>query len=399
MKISDTVRMLKPSGIRKFFDIAEKDPEVISLGVGEPDFVTPSAALDAASHCISSGGTHYTSNDGLFALREKISGYLRTRFGLDYNPDGEIIVTVGASEAVDIALTTVISPGDEVLIPEPCFVSYGPCTLLSGGVPVPVPTSGVHGFKVRVEDLERHVTARTRAVILSYPNNPTGAIMSLHELRPLAEFARKHDLAVISDEIYAELTYVRSHESIASLPGMKQHTFLVGGLSKSHAMTGWRVGYLCGPYDAVLAARKVHQYRVMCPPTVSQAAALEALNCCELDVRRMLNEYNCRRKVIFDGFKQMGFEVTEPGGAFYIFPSVRHTGLSGEEFAERLLEYKVAVVPGGAFGASGEGHIRCSYATSMDNIHEALNRIDIFLSHLRRSTARGTKTVHLGADA
>jgi aminotransferase len=387
MRLSNTVSRLKPSGIRRFFDLAEKDPDIISLGVGEPDFVTPDMVLDAAQTGISDGNTHYTSNDGLFALRTKISEYLKMRFGLNYNPNGEIIVTIGASEAVDIALTAVISPGDEVLIPEPCFVSYAPCALLSGGTPIAVPTYEEHSFKLSVEVLEKHVSDKTRAIILSYPNNPTGAIMTLREMKAIAEFAQKHDLAVISDEIYAELTYGRNHESIVSIKGMKDRTFLIGGFSKSNAMTGWRIGYLSGPYDAVQAARKVHQFRVMCPPTISQIAAVEALNSGELEVKRMVNEYNTRRKLIYEGFKHMGFQVIEPKGAFYIFPSVRHTGLSSEEFAEKLLEYKVAVVPGNAFGESGEGYIRCSYATSIENINEALNRIDMFVSRFKHTSS------------
>jgi aminotransferase len=383
MKISTLVQNIKPSGIRRFFDLAEKDPDVISLGVGEPDFTTPLTILEAAQKSLVEGDTHYTSNDGMFLLRQKLSEYLKARFGLDYNFDGEIIITIGASEAVDIALTTVLSPGDEVLIPEPCFVSYAPCTALSGGVPVMVPTRPEHGFKVTAEELEKHVTPRTRALLMSYPNNPTGAVMTRRELSPIADFVKKYDLAVISDEVYAELTYGHRHVSIASLPGMKEHTFFIGGFSKAFAMTGWRIGYLCGPVDGVQQARKVHQYRVMCPPTVSQAAALEALNSGELEVNRMVEEYDRRRKVMCRGLRDMGFDVPDPEGAFYVFPSVQHTGFSGEEFAEKLLEKaKVAVVPGSAFGPSGEGHIRCSYATSMENIHEALNRMEVFLKKI-----------------
>jgi len=372
MRISSVVRDLKPSGIRKFFDLAEQDPDVISLGVGEPDFVTPEVILKAGQKCLADGITHYTSNDGSLALRRKLSEYLKHRLGLDYKFDGEIIITVGASEAVDIALATLISPGDEVLIPEPCFVSYAPCTALCGGVPKMVPTLPGHGFKITAEELEKYVTSRTRALLLSYPNNPTGAVMSRRELEPIADFVRKHELAVVSDEVYAELTYGIKHVSIASLPGMKDL-----------AMTGWRIGYLCGPMDGVQQARKVHQYRVMCPPTVSQAAALEALNSGEPEVKRMVDEYDRRRKALCRGLRDMGFDLPEPQGAFYVFPSVGHTGLSGEEFAESLLEKaKVAVVPGSAFGPSGHGHIRCSYATSMENINEALNRIQAFVNRL-----------------
>lgn len=386
MKISTLVRNIKPSGIRRFFDLAEKDPDVISLGVGEPDFTTPPAILEAAKKSLAEGSTHYTSNDGMFLLRQKLSEYLLEKFDLHYNYDCEMIITIGASEAMDIAITALISPGDEVLIPEPCFVSYAPCTILAGGVPVMVPTRSAHGFKVVAEDLEKYVTPRTRALLMSYPNNPTGAVMTRRELEPVADFAKKYDLAVITDEVYAELTYGRRHTSIAALPGMKERTFLVGGFSKAFAMTGWRVGYLCGPCDAVQQARKVHQYRVMCPPTISQAAALEALCSGELEVRRMVAEYDRRRKVMCRGLRDLGFEVPEPRGAFYVFPSVHHTGLSSEEFAEKLLEKaKVAIVPGSAFGPSGEGHVRCSYATSIEKIHEALNRIETFLADIKTS--------------
>lgn len=381
MRISSIVQNMKPSGIRRFFDLAEKDPDVISLGVGEPDFITPKAILQAAEKSLGMGETHYTSNDGLFSLRQKLAGYLEKKFNIHYEASGEIIITVGASEAVDIALSTVLSPGDEILIPEPCFVSYTPCTLLSCGVPVQVPTSPENGFKITAEELEKYISPKTRAILISYPNNPTGAVMSGRELTPIADLAKKYDLAVISDEIYAELTYGKRHASIASLPGMKERTFFIGGFSKAFAMTGFRIGYLCGPRDAVQQARKVHQYRIMCPPTVSQMAALAALDGGELEKRRMVSEFNRRRKAIYQGFKDMGFEVPEPRGAFYIFPSIRPSGLSCEEFAEQLLrKAKVAVVPGVAFGPSGEGYIRCSYATSMENINEALNRIELFMS-------------------
>jgi len=393
MRISSVVKSIKPSGIRRFFDLAEKDPDVISLGVGEPDFITPKAISDAAVRSISEGNTHYTSNDGMFSLRHKIADYLEKKYNLHYDDEGEIIITVGASEAVDIALSTVISPGDEVLIPEPCFVSYAPCTALAGGIPVSVPTRAENGFKLTVADLEKHFTSKTRALIISYPNNPTGAIMSRSELEPIAEFVKKHDLAVISDEIYSELTYGQKHFSIAAFPGMKDHTFYINGFSKAFAMTGWRIGYICGPHDAIQAARKIHQFRIMCPPTPSQAAAFEALCSCELEVKRMVDDYDMRRKVMFKGLRDLGFKLMEPKGAFYIFPSITHTGLSSEEFAEKLLiEAKVAVVPGNAFGACGEGHVRCSYATSMEKIYEALNRIDMFLRKSQKpSRAAGNR--------
>ncbi|HHY04100.1 MAG TPA: aminotransferase class I/II-fold pyridoxal phosphate-dependent enzyme [Thermoanaerobacterales bacterium] len=384
MRISSVVNSIKPSGIRRFFDLAEKDPDVISLGVGEPDFVTPEVILQAAQKSIDEGFTHYTSNDGMFLLREKISKYLKTKFGLEYKPETEMIITVGASEAVDVALTTLVSPGDEVLIPEPCFVSYGPCTQLCGGKAVFVPTSAENDFKLTVDQLEKYVTSKTRVLFISYPNNPTGAIMEKNDLEPIADFVIKHDLAVISDEIYGELTYGKKHFSIASLPGMKERTFFIGGFSKSFAMTGWRIGFLCGPNDVIQAARKIHQYRIMCPPTISQVAAIAAIDKGELDARRMVDEYERRRRVICSGFKDIGLELSEPKGAFYVFPSIQKTGLSSEEFAENLIiKSKVAVVPGNAFGPSGEGFVRCSYATSLETIYEALNRIDDFLSHIK----------------
>lgn len=396
MKISNRVKNMAPSGIRKFFDIAEKRDDVISLGVGEPDFTTPKAIIEAAQKSLGEGVTHYTSNDGILKLREAISNYLNERFSIDYNPDGEIIITVGASEAVDISLTTVISPGDEVLIPEPGYVSYAPCVTLAGGVPVAVPTSSEDGFKTSADLLEKYVTEKTRVLIISYPNNPTGVILDKKELLDIADFAKKYDLAVISDEIYQELTYGVKPVSIASIPGMKERTFYIGGFSKAFAMTGWRIGYLCGPHDAVQQARKIHQYRIMCPPTVSQVAAIEALSSCMLDVRRMVDEYDKRRKVIFNGLLDIGLDVIEPKGAFYIFPSIKSTGLSDEEFAIKLLTYaNVAVVPGSAFGESGKNHVRCSYATSLDNIHEALNRMESFVKGLKPSydvSKKKTKT-------
>lgn len=383
MKISNRVKNIAPSGIRKFFDLAENDSDIISLGVGEPDFVTPRTIIDAAQKSLEEGKTYYTSNDGILELREAISSYLKQRFSIDYKPDGEIIVTVGASEAVDISLTTVVSHGDEVLIPEPCYVSYAPCVTLAGGVPISVPTSSKDGFKITASLLEEYITDKTRALIISYPSNPTGAILNKKELEEIADFVKKYDLVVISDEIYQELTYGSKPVSIASIEGMKERTFYIGGFSKAFAMTGWRIGYLCGPYYAVQQARKIHQYRIMCPPTISQIAALKALSCCMLDVRRMVDEYDKRRKIIFQGLLDMGLEVFEPKGAFYIFPSIKKTGLSDEEFAMKLLtEGKVAVVPGRAFGKSGQGHVRCSYATSLDNIYKALNRMESFLSNL-----------------
>lgn len=379
--LSHSVKSVPPSGIRKFFDIVSEMKDALSLGVGEPDFVTPWDIRETGIYSIEEGHTHYTSNYGLIELRKEISNYLKERFGLDYsNYKEQILVTVGASEAIDIALRSIINPGDEVLIPEPSFVSYKPCTIFAGGIPIEVPTQEKNDFKLRVEDLVPKITDRTKALILSYPNNPTGAIMTKEDLKELADFLKDKDIIVISDEIYAELTYEGNHFSIANFPQMKDKTIVINGFSKAFAMTGWRLGYVAANETFIKAMGKVHQYIIMSAPTFSQYAAIEALKNGACEVEKMKNEYDRRRRYMVTRFNQMGLECFEPKGAFYVFPSIKTTGLSSEEFAEKLLyKERVAVVPGNAFGACGEGFIRCSYAYSVETIKEALNRIERFV--------------------
>ena len=385
--VSKKVKELKPSGIRKFFDIVHEMKDAISLGVGEPDFVTPWTVRDAGVRSIQKGYTQYTGNRGLPELRQNISHYLRERFSLDY-PAEHIIVTVGASEAIDLVLRACIEEGDEVLIPDPCYVSYAPCVTLAGGMPVSIDCKAGNGFIVTPAALEKKVTPRTKAVILAYPNNPTGGIMTKEQLEAVAPVLQKHDLLVISDEIYAELTYGGRHCSIASLPGMKERTVLINGFSKAFAMTGWRIGFVCAPPDVDEGMFKIHQYGIMCAPTAGQYAANYALKEGFEDhfsvVEEMVEEYNRRRRFVVKSFNDMGLSCFEPKGAFYVFPSVESTGLSGEEFAEKLLTAKrVAVVPGSAFGACGANHVRCSYATSMAQLSEAMERIADFVQSLR----------------
>ncbi len=385
--VSKKVKELKPSGIRKFFDIVHEMKDAISLGVGEPDFVTPWTVRDAGVRSIQKGYTQYTGNRGLPELRQNISHYLRERFSLDY-PAEHIIVTVGASEAIDLVLRACIEEGDEVLIPDPCYVSYAPCVTLAGGMPVSIDCKAENGFIVTPAALEKKITPRTKAVILAYPNNPTGGIMTKEQLEAVAPVLQKHDLLVISDEIYAELTYGGRHCSIASLPGMKERTVLINGFSKAFAMTGWRIGFVCAPPDVDEGMFKIHQYGIMCAPTAGQYAANYALKEGFEDhfsvVEEMVEEYNRRRRFVVKSFNDMGLSCFEPKGAFYVFPSVESTGLSGEEFAEKLLTAKrVAVVPGSAFGACGANHVRCSYATSMAQLSEAMERIADFVQSLR----------------
>lgn len=387
-KINPVVRDMKPSGIRKFFDIVAKMPDVISLGVGEPDFVTPWGIRDAAIKSLQKGYTQYTANRGLPALTAAISKYLRSRFGLCYDGNGEVIVTVGASEAIDLALRTLVRSGDEVLIPDPSFVSYAPCVALAGGVPVPVACSADNEFKLTAAALEAAYTPRTRVLILPFPNNPTGAVMTAEELRPIAEFVAAKDMTVISDEIYAELTYGGEHASFAGIEGMRERTVLVSGFSKAFAMTGWRLGYAAAPEPFIAAMIKVHQYTIMCAPGMSQYAGVAALETGMRDgyasVVEMREKYDLRRRFMVAEFNDMGLECFEPKGAFYVFPSVKSTGLTGGEFAERLLyEKKVAVVPGDAFGPSGTYHIRCSYASSMRALESAAERIREFVGGLK----------------
>ncbi len=379
-RISDRVEELSPSGIRKFFDLLSTMEDVISLGVGEPDYSTPWHISEAAIAGIEKGHTMYTSNKGLRELRDELSRYLRARYGLEYHPSTEILITVGVSEGLDLALRTIVNPGDEVISPEPTYVAYKSCVTLAGGAFVPVPAKVENSFKVKAADIGRRVTGRTKALLLGYPNNPTGAVMERSDLEEIADLARKRDLMVISDEIYDQLVYGLKHTCFASLPGMKERTVLLGGFSKAYAMTGWRIGYAAGPEDIIQAMLKVHQYTMMCVPIMAQMAAIEALKSGEPSVKEMVADYDRRRRVMVKGLNSIGLTCFEPRGAFYAFPSIAATGLSSEEFAEKLLiEERVAVVPGSAFGACGEGFVRCCYATSLDEIKEALDRMGRFV--------------------
>lgn len=385
--LNPAVAALPPSGIRRFFELASSIRDCISLGVGEPDFVTPWEIRDAAIKSVQAGKTQYTSNAGLLSLREEIAGYLSARFNAVYEPGSEIIVTIGASEAIDLALRTLVRPGDEVLIPSPSYVSYAPNAAITGGVAVAVETSAKNGFALTPELLEKAITPRSKALILPYPNNPTGAIMTRAQLEKIAEVAERHDLFVISDEIYAELTYGQKHASFAAIPGMKKRTILINGFSKAFAMTGWRLGYFCAPEAVVKAAYKIHQYTIMCAPTASQVAGEAALRSGREDEYRAVTEmresYDVRRRYLVAKFNEIGLSTFEPKGAFYVFPSVKSTGLTGDEFAERLLkEQRVAVVPGSAFGDSGKYFVRCSYATSLADLKTAAQRIKAFLSRI-----------------
>lgn len=378
--VSSRVQNLKPSGIRKFFDLVAQMEDGISLGVGEPDFDTPWHVREEGIYALEKGRTTYTSNAGLIELREEIARYLLERYRLDYQAEDQVLVTVGASEAIDLALRAVIEPGDEVLIPEPSYVSYSPCVILAGGIPVAIPTTAETDFRVTAKDLEQCITSKSKIMILPYPNNPTGAIMEYSDLKAIAKVVKKHDLLVVSDEIYSELTYDVDHISIATLPQMFDRTLVINGFSKAFAMTGWRLGYVAGPTELIGAMTKIHQFSIMCTPTISQYAALEALRNGMESVERMRIEYDLRRKFMFNRFNEIGLECFEPKGAFYVFPSIRSLGMSSEEFCDQLLrEEKVAVVPGNAFGDSGEGFIRCSYAYSLKNLEEALTRIERFV--------------------
>jgi len=374
---------LKPSGIRKFFDVVNEVPNAISLGVGEPDFITPYNIREAAIRSIQKGYTQYTSNQGRDELRELIGTYLEMRFNLKYDKK-QIIATIGGSEAVDLILRALINPGDEILVPEPCYVSYSPCVSLAGGMPVTVECFQKDNFKVKPENIVNKITSKTKAILLSFPNNPTGAIMEKEHLEKIAEIVIKHDLLVISDEIYAELTYGIKHASIANIPKMAERTVLVSGFSKAFAMTGWRIGYICAPSEIIKHVLKIHQYAIMCAPTVSQFAAACALKDGLVDnfsvVEEMKDEYNKRRRFMVKSFNDLGLKCFEPKGAFYVFPDVSSTGLNGDQFAENLLKQeKVAVVPGSAFGECGKNNVRCSYAYSMKNLDMALERISNFL--------------------
>lgn len=378
--INPVVSAIPPSGIRKFFDLVAVMDDAISLGVGEPDFVTPWAIREAGIYSLEKGHTHYTSNSGLMPLREAISDYLSRRFSLNYDAGSEVLVSVGGSEAIDLAMRTLIGPGDEVLIPEPSFVCYKPCTIMAGGVPVPIVTREEDNFKLTPELLKEKITDKTKLLVLPFPNNPTGGIMEKKDLEAIANVLEDTDIMVLSDEIYAELTYGKKHVSFASLLGMRERTVLVSGFSKAYAMTGWRLGYACGPKEIIKVMTKVHQYAIMSAPTTAQYAAIEAMRGGDKSVADMVEEYDHRRRLIVKGFRDMGLHCFEPEGAFYVFPNITPTGLSSADFATELLkEEKVAVVPGTAFGDCGEGFIRCSYAYSVDNIEEALSRIARFV--------------------
>ena len=381
--LSKTISTIKPSGIRKFFDVVSEMPDAISLGVGEPDFDTPWHIRDEGIRALEQGKTFYTSNAGLKELKKEIAEYLSRRFDLTYDFSDEIMVTVGGSEAIDIALRAMLDPGDEVLIPEPSYVSYTPCTVLAGGVPVPIPLKAENEFRLTPQELKSAITPKTKILILPFPNNPTGAVMEKSDLEAIKDIIIDNDLFVISDEIYAELTYLGKHTSIAGLPGMKERTVLINGFSKAFAMTGWRLGYACAPEHILKQMLKIHQFCIMCAPTNSQYAAIEALKNGDEDVESMREEYNVRRKFLMDCFKDMGLDCFEPFGAFYIFPSIQKFNMTSDEFATRFLrEKKVAVVPGNAFGDSGEGFIRISYAYSLSDLKVAIGRLREFVEDL-----------------
>ncbi len=382
--VSERVRKTPPSEIRKFFDLLSSTEGVISLGIGEPDFVTPWHITEAGVYAVEKGYTMYTSNYGLAELREELAHYLWNQHRAGYDPKSEILITVGVSEAFDLAIRATINPGDEVIIPEPSFVSYPPCVILAGGIPVFVPTRVEKEFKLEAKEVEKRITERTKAIVLSYPNNPTGAVMNRAELLEIAELAQRHNLIVLSDEIYSRLVYGVEHICFPTLPGMKERTILLGGFSKTYAMTGWRIGFAAAPAELIEAMVTIHQYTIMCAPIMSQKAAVEALRNGERAVNEMLEEYDRRRRIIVKGLNEIGLTCFEPKGAFYAFPSVKALGFSSGEFAERLLlEEKVAVIPGPAFGPSGEGHVRCCYAVSIPEIEEALERMERFVRKYR----------------
>ena len=385
--LNKTITEIKPSGIRKFFDIVAEMPEAISLGVGEPDFDTPWKVRDEAIYSLERGRTFYTSNSGLKELRIEIADFLKRHYNLNYDPLTEMLMTVGGSEGIDIALRAMLDAGDEVLIPQPCYVSYEPCTILAGGVPVPINLKEENEFRLKPEELEAAITDKTKILIMPFPNNPTGAVMEKEDLEPIVELVKKYDLFVLTDEIYGELTYTgEGHVSIASFPGMKERTIYINGFSKSHAMTGWRLGYVCAPEEIVKQMTKIHQFAIMCAPTTSQYAAVTAIRDCDEDVAHMREEYNDRRRYLLNRFKKMGIKCFEPYGAFYIFPSITEFGMTSEEFCTRLLrEKEVAVVPGTAFGESGEGNVRISYAYSLESLKRAMDRIEEFVEELRKS--------------
>ena len=382
--ISQRADSVAPSGIRKFFDLLASMDGVISLGVGEPDYTTPWRIREAAIYSLEQGRTMYTSNLGTPELRQELANHLETKYGLKYNPETELLITVGVSEALDLAMRATINPGDQVIMPAPCYVAYPAAVSLSGGEPIMVPTFEANNFEINASEIEKTVTPRTKAILSGYPANPTGAVLPREKMAEVAEVACKNDLLVISDEIYSRLVYGIEHTCFATLPGMQERTILLGGFSKAYAMTGWRIGYAAGPKDIIAAMTKIHQYTIMCAPTMAQVAALEALRGGEASVLEMVTDYNRRRKVIVKGLRDIGFSCFEPKGAFYAFPNITTTGMTSEIFAEKLLqEEKVAVVPGTAFGDCGEGYVRCCYATSLPELEEALVRIKRFVNRNR----------------
>ena len=384
--LSEKIVSIKPSGIRKFFDIAAEMDDVVSLGVGEPDFDTPWHIRDEGIYSLEKGKTFYTSNSGLTELRNEINEYIKRTQGISYDTKKEIIITVGGSEAIDLALRAMVNPGDEVIIPEPSYVSYEPCAVLADAVPVIIPLKAENEFRLTAKELEDAITDKTKIVVLPFPNNPTGAIMEKEDLCKIAKVIEEHDLYVISDEIYAELTYKGKHVSIASLPGMKERTILINGFSKAYAMTGWRLGYCCGPEVIMAQMLKIHQFAIMCAPTTSQYAAIEALRNGDEDVAMMRDSYNQRRRFLLNAFKEMGLECFEPFGAFYVFPCIKEFGMSSDDFAMELLnEKKIAVVPGTAFGESGEGFIRISYAYSIEKLKYAMEQLKEFVESHRKA--------------
>ncbi len=382
--LSKKIVGIEPSGIRKFFDVVSEMPDAISLGVGEPDFDTPWRIREEGIYSLERGRTFYTSNAGLKDLKSEISKYLKRKIDVSYDADKEIIVTVGGSEGIDIAFRAMLDSGDEVLIPQPSYVSYLPCAVLADGRPVAIPLQEKNEFRLTKDELEAAITPKTKILVLPFPNNPTGAVMTREDLEPIAEVVKKHDIFVLSDEIYSELTYKDKHVSIASLPGMRERTLVINGFSKAFAMTGWRLGYVCAPKQIAEQMLKIHQYAILCAPTNSQYAAIEALRHCEDEVQKMRTAYNQRRRFLMHEFKRMQLDCFEPFGAFYVFPNIQEFGMSSEEFATRLLqEEKVAVVPGSAFGESGEGFIRVSYAYSLEDLKEAIGRLGRFIDRMR----------------
>ena len=382
--LNPSVVEIKPSGIRKFFDIVQEMKGAISLGVGEPDFATPWHIREEGIYALEKARTHYTSNAGLVELRNEINTYLTRRYGVSYDPKHEILVTVGGSEAIDLAIRAMVCPGEEVIIPQPCYVSYEPCVILTQGVPVTIPLQEKNEFRLTAQELRDAITEKTKLLVLPFPNNPTGAIMTKEDLKAIAEVCIEKDIYVVSDEIYSELTYGTKHVSVASIPGMRERTILINGFSKGHAMTGWRLGYACGPEEIIQQMTKIHQFAIMCAPTTSQYAAVDALKNGDEDVAMMRDAYDKRRRYVLHELRDMGLTCFEPYGAFYVFPCIKEFGMSSEDFATKLLqEEKVAIVPGTAFGDSGEGFLRISYAYSLENLKEALGRLRRFVTKLR----------------